>query len=80
VATAGDAADTGAAADVATAGETADAAGAADADNVQQGDQSTPDTAAEAAGSEQVGNDGPSGHADEVTGTAGATTQGVTAN
>ena len=40
-----------------------------DADNVQEGDQSTPDTAAEAAGeqagSEVPGNDGPGGHADE---------------
>jgi len=41
---------------------------APDADNVQEGDQTTPDTAAEAAGeqegSEAPGNDGPGGHAD----------------
>jgi len=44
-------------------------AGMSDTDNVQEGDQTTPDTAAEAAGeqagSEVPGNDGPGGHADE---------------
>ena len=42
---------------------------ALDADNLQEGDQTTPDTAAEAAseqaGSEVPGSDGPGGHADE---------------
>ena len=42
---------------------------ALDADNLQEGDQTTPDTAAEAAGekagSEIPGNDGAGGHADE---------------
>jgi hypothetical protein len=44
-----------------------------DTDNVQSGDQTTPDTAADGgeqigesgSGSEQTGNDGPGGHADE---------------
>ena len=46
-------------------------AGQPDTDNVevQEGDQTSPDTAAEAAGekagSEVLGNDGPGGHADE---------------
>jgi hypothetical protein len=52
-------------------------AGVNDGDNVQQGDQSTPDTpgagesqsssesSSESAGSEVPGNDGPGGHADE---------------
>jgi hypothetical protein len=78
VATAGDTAD---AADVAGAGDAADV-GKADTDTLQQGDQTTPDTAAdtaaEAAGSEQPGNDGPGGHADEIPGTPADTTPDTT--
>jgi hypothetical protein len=77
VASAGDIVDTQA--DVAGAGDKADA-GAIDSDNVQQGDQTSPDTAAETAGSEQPGNDGLTGHADEGSGTPAATTPGAPAN
>jgi hypothetical protein len=51
-----------------TANPEADA-GMPDTDTLQQGDQTTPDTAADAtaeqAGSEAPGNDGPGGHADD---------------
>ena len=56
----------------------AEAAQSPDTDNIQSGDQTTPDTASgagataaesssggESAGSEVLGNDGPGGHADE---------------